>query len=557
MKKNHLFPALALLLSLSCFAQDYTYYNDEAKKEYGNKNYLNVIDYANKSLNITANGPAYWWRGMGRYYLNNYSDAASDFNSAISYYSSDNSSLGNLHYWRALCRYSQKNYNDALPDFEQAKNYGYEDKMNLNWYIAYSDYQIAEYQKSKESYSAAISYTSDNTTLSKLYQGRGDAEQKLFENDNAIDDYTKAIEYNSSNSNAFWSRAISRAAKFQNDLAVGDCNSAINILEKQGGSSNDNDLSILYNNRGYYQYLLSRYEEAKNNLRKSLELNPNYSRANYNMGDVLFALKQYKDANRFYLQAASLSKDNASIAGCYNRLYWSSRYMLDYTQALTYINSAIKMTPDQRWYYTNRAYVLAAKKNYPASLADYDKAIELYNSDTSTLVTLYIARGNVKAKIKDNKGALADFQKVVTLNNNYYSSYYELGRFFKISLKQNDLAEINLQKAADLSIEKDTSSSYAYAKVIKGDKQEAFRIIAKLIRKENADNDRLKWELHNAACVYALAGDSNKALQYLDKSFIAGFDDFDHLVNDRDLASLVSLPQYKAILAKYKVPQPK
>ena len=86
--------AILLCLTVGAFAQDYTYYNNLAKEEYDKKNYYNVIDYASKSLSAKQNGFAYWYRGMARYYLNNYIDAAVDFTVALAYYSSDNSSLG-------------------------------------------------------------------------------------------------------------------------------------------------------------------------------------------------------------------------------------------------------------------------------------------------------------------------------------------------------------------------------------------------------------------------------------------------------------------------------
>jgi hypothetical protein len=81
-------------------------------------------------------------------------------------------------------------------------------------------------------------------------------------------------------------------------------------------------------------------------------------------------------------------------------------------------------------------------------------------------------------------------------------------------------------------------------------------VLAK-VEKHRDDKYENKWQLHNAACIYALSGNNMKALEYLDKSLAAGFDDFNHLVNDRDLVTLVALPQYKAILAKYNAPQPK
>ena len=90
-----------------------------------------------------------------------------------------------------------------------------------------------------------------------------------------------------------------------------------------------------------------------------------------------------------------------------------------------------------------------------------------------------------------------------------------------------------------------------------GNTSEAVNNMFRLIDKYRLDIYQYKWELHVLACVYALAGNSVKALEYLDKSLAAGFDDYDHLYNDRDLVSICKLPQYKVILTKYKVPQPK
>jgi len=124
-------------------------------------------------------------------------------------------------------------------------------------------------------------------------------------------------------------------------------------------------------------------------------------------------------------------------------------------------------------------------------------------------------------------------------------------------MKQNELAAINLQKAADLASILDTTSSYAYAKAVKGDRLEAVLIIEKLIKQESTNADDLKWELYNAACIHVLTGNPTKALQYLEQSLVAGFDNFDHMYNDEDLDPLRQLPAFKALLIKYKIPVPK
>lgn len=560
MKKSvHLLSTMVLFLILTTSAlqaQDYTYYNNLAKKEYDNKNYYNAVDYATRSINASANGEAYWWRGMGRYYLKNYIDATTDFSSAISYYSSDRSSLGKLYYWRARCKTQQDLHKDAISDYQAALSYDYEDKLYTYWNEAYDYYSIGEYQQSIDAYTKAISFGTQNTDLAKLYKGQGDVKGALYKYEDAIADYSKAIEYNPRYKDAFWERGYYRGKNFQYEMAIGDFTAAIKLLE-QGEAGGSNDFSVLYNNRGLYEYYLGKYEEAKADMRLALNQNPNYDYANWNMGLIQTALHNYKEANGYYLQAVSLMKNDIDRASCYADLHRCDRALLDYGQALIHINEAIRYNRDYRGYYWSRALLYDTRNEYSNALADYEKIIGLYSSDTSSLISIYIDRGRMKVKMKDNTGALKDFQKAVELDPAYYSSYYELGRLFKETLKQNELATINLQRAATLSVKKDTTSSYAYAEAMQGNKQEAIRVIEGLIRKELANDSRLQWELHNAACIHALLGNTQKAMEYVEQSLVAGYDGFDHLVNDRDLESLKQIPAYKLMLAKYKVPVPK
>lgn len=560
-KPSIVLPVLMLLLlfiTIPLHAQDYSYYNNLAKKEYGNKNYYTAIDYATRSLNASLNGEAYWWRGMSRYYLENYLDAITDFTSALSYYSSDRSSLGELYIWRGDCRRKQRLYQDAISDYELSLSYGSGKRLHIYWSEAAAYYNSGEYQKAVDMYTSAINNAGQNTDLAKLYKERGDASGALYKYDDAIADFSKAIEYDSRYTNAFWQRGYYRGKKLQYELAIGDFTAAIRLLEL-AGTGGSNDLSVLYNNRGHYRYYLGNYEEAKTDLEQSLNQNPNYDYANWNMGRVLAALHRYKEARTYYLLATSLMKKEVDRASCYADLYWSDRSLLDYGQALVHINEAIRLNPYYRGYLWNRAYLFGLRKEYANALDDYKKVVNLYSSDTNTtsLVSLYIEMGLLKSKMKDYAGGLKDLQKAVELDASNHNAYYELGRFFKEVMKQTELAAINLQKAAGLSVLNDTTSSYAYAKAVKGDRQEAVRVIETLLRKETTDNELLKWELHNAACIHALTGNLPKAMAYLEQSLVAGYDNFDHLVNDRDLEVLKQLPAYRLMLTKYNVPVPK
>lgn len=545
-----------LSVSFSVQAQDHTYYNNLAKEEYNNKKYYSAIDYATRSLNSKLNGEAYWWRGMARYYLNNYSDASDDFGNAIPYYSSDRVSLGNLYSWRGDCRLAQKLNDDAIRDYELALSYGFENKLHLYWSEAEAYYRNGNFKRAEEYYTSAITVASQAEDLSKLYKYRGDAKGYLYKYDEAIADFSKALEYDPRFVRAFWQRGYYRAKKLQYELAIGDYTAAIGFVDrdKAGGTA---DLVILYNNRGLHHYQLKHYAESLADLGESLKLNPGYDYANWNMGRTLAAMHRYQDATRYYLMAVSLMQQEKDRASCYADLYWTDRAQLDYRQAVVHITEAVRLNPDNSTYRWNRAYVLRVTKEYALALIDYENAITRYQDDSANLRKLYGERAVVKMQMKDAGGALQDLQKAVQLNQASYRPHYDLGWYYKEVLKQNDLASIHLQKAADLSSLPDTTVNYAYAKAIKGDRLDAIRMMEKLLKQESANPERLKWELYNAGCIYILTGNSSRGLQYLDQALLAGFDDYDHMHTDRDLDIVRQTPAFKALLVKYKLPIPK
>jgi adenylate cyclase len=56
--------------------------------------------------------------------------------------------------------------------------------------------------------------------------------------------------------------------------------------------------------------------------------------------------------------------------------------------------------------------------------------------------------------------------------------------------------------------------------------------------------------LYNVACVYALAGSSEEALDHLDKAIQNGFGQREWLENDSDLDSVRGEPRFQALLRK-------
>jgi tetratricopeptide (TPR) repeat protein len=173
------------------------------------------------------------------------------------------------------------------------------------------------------------------------------------------------------------------------------------------------------------------------------------------------------------------------------------------------------------------------------------------------LATIYKDRAELEYLAKDYDRAMYDYNKLIELypeNSNYI---YNAGRFLIQSKKDLISGKEKLEKAIRLDMATDTCSDYSYSKFFLGDITAAINNSFRLIDKDRHNTYRYKWDLHILGCIYALSGNSAKALEYLDKSFAAGFDDYEHLYSDRDLLSIMNLPQYKALLIKYKVPVPK
>ena len=321
-------------------------------------------------------------------------------------------------------------------------------------------------------------------------------------------------------------------------------------------NANNADLASIYRNMALLYSDLDKYDEALLAINRSLLADPNYVKTFETRADIYQQMKNYDKAKADYTNAIGLVNDDKSISDLYfDRSYKLEWKTLDYKSALDDLNKSIALDTKDGMKFWHRAITYDYKKDYPKAIADCEKAIQLYGDKSTS--GLYTLRASLKEKTGDVKGAVSDYQAALKLDNSSASIYYNLGRLFKTKLKNDDLAQINLAKAMEMSKEDGTSSTYAYAKVVNGETQEAVSLVLEKVEKYKNDSYQYKWQLHNAACIYALSGNKVKALEYLDKSLAAGYDDYSHLVNDRDLISLTVLPQYKTILAKYKVPQPK
>ncbi len=556
MKTNNVVKIIVLfcfiLLTLKAtIAQTYNSYNDLAKEAVDKKNYSLAIEYCNKSIALQPNGWAYWERGNAYWYLYKNKEAAEDYGNAIKYYT-DNSSIAKLYFYRGDCYYQLFNYKDAIDDYTKAYNYSFSDYGLLYQNRGHAYKWNGNYTLAIDDYTKAISYLSSNPKKqSTIYQYRAYCQNALKKFDEAINDYSKAIDIDPGNSTAYRYRAYAYVKMFSYEKAKNDITKAIELnTDTLFGKY---DKAKMLNDRAFYNYYLGNYEAGI----KDCELAPKTDtsiRTYWNLGLNLAGLKNYTKSNEAYNKERSLSKDSSNKAILSRNIALNQIATLNYKAALEEINKAILFNASYADAYLTRASIKKVQKNYTSSIEDYDKTQQLSNNYQATI---YKEKGEVYRKLNDLDRALYNYKKYLELLPNNSNALYEYGRFLIETKKDLVDGKAKLQQCISLSLSNDTSSDYSYAKVFLGEKDEAINNIFRLIDKYKLDKYQYKWQLHVMACIYALTGNAKKAIEYQEKSFKEGFDDFEHLLNDRDFASIQFLPEYKALLTKYKMPIPK
>ncbi len=560
--RHHLLICLLpfLLYCQSSLAQDFDEINNEAFKERDNKNYQKALELCTQALGKKINARSFIIRADCRYELGDYRAAIDDFESALTYYSeyySENKEKAGIYYMMGRSKHELGRYGAAISDYNSALTYNYEEPGFVYWNRGACYYETGKYKDADDDYIKAIGKISASADLSTLYSNRGDCQAMLGDYETAFTYYDRSISYNAKNYNPYWQRGHYKSQKYKYEEALADFNKAIDIIKEAATPANNNDLAVLYRNKALMHKSLKQYDEALVAINKSAATDPNMAKTYRVRAEIYQAMKKYDKAKAEYENAITLQTDKKIKANIYldrSMMEWN---LLDYKSCLEDLNRAILQDPANGMFNWHRSMLYGYKKNYPAAIKENNAALELYKSDSSSTASLLWLRASHKDNSGDYNGAVEDYKAYLKYYPKSYSGYYELGRLFKLKLKNNDLANANFSKATDLAENANDTSKLCYISLLKGDKEAAFKKMMEHIEANKSDDYQYKWELHNMTCLFAMAGNAPKAFEFLDKSLKAGFDDYLHLVNDRDLISLMKLPQWKTILTKYKVPVPK
>mgnify|MGYP002732858592 FL=1 len=488
-----------------------------------NNNAEEALDYLNKEINEHPdNGYAFAWIALVRNYNEEFGRALTAANVAVKKIPSKDKEYKAFAYGtRAQVYLNLEDTIQALKDYSQAINIVPDDDRFYNQ-RAQVYYEQGKYDLADKDYLKIISLK-EGDVMGYMGIGRNANAQKRYEDAIKQFDYVVKLEPNYSSAYSF--RAESYIGLKKYNEAIDDVISALGI---------DRDRKAFYE---LQELADSAFEQTVAKLKVQKIKEPNEQSWDYDLGVVYERAAKYNKAIAYYKE--SLEKESniitaSRISSCYDDLG-------DYDKALEYCNQAIALDSVKTNYLYEKANILDNAGRTQEAI----KTMSDYIANTPDEPAGYYQRGWFKDHSGDIEGALEDYTMAITLQPNVAYAYLNRGVLYRLK-GENAKAESDFKQVVRLdSIPEEAECSF-YAYYYLGQKDKAIEILNTILDKDKKGN------CYDAACLYSVMGEKEKALSYLRQSLEDGYRRFAHIKRDRDLNNIRNTEEFKVLLKEYE-----
>ena len=488
-----------------------------------NNNAEEALDYLNKEINEHPdNGYAFAWIALVRNYNEEFGRALTAANVAVKKIPSKDKEYKAFAYGtRAQVYLNLEDTIQALKDYSQAINIVPDDDRFYNQ-RAQVYYEQGKYDLADKDYLKMISLK-EGDVMGYMGIGRNANAQKRYEDAIKQFDYVVKLEPNYSSAYSF--RAESYIGLKKYNEAIDDVISALGI---------DRDRKAFYE---LQELADSAFEQTVAKLKVQKIKEPNEQSWDYDLGIVYERTAKYNKAIAYYKE--SLEKESniitaSRISSCYDDLG-------DYDKALEYCNQAIALDSVKANYLYEKANILDNAGRTQEAI----KTMSDYIANTPDEPAGYYQRGWFKDHSGDIEGALEDYTMAITLQPNVAYAYLNRGVLYRLK-GENAKAESDFKQVVRLdSIPEEAECSF-YAYYYLGQKDKAIEILNTILDKDKKGN------CYDAACLYSVMGEKEKALSYLRQSLEDGYRRFAHIKRDRDLNNIRNTEEFKVLMKEYE-----
>lgn len=267
-------------------------------------------------------------------------------------------------------------------------------------------------------YSKAIELDSKN---GERFVARGSFYKDVLKRPyDALVDYSLAISLDSTETNYLWNRGKLFSEKLNNqELAIQDFNQILKIKPNDINALNwrtifydrNNDLE---NAKAGYQKIISLVDSIKK-LEKTIE---DYGWANINLAEIYQCENKIEEALSLYNEGVSYNSEYPE--SYYWRAWFLALYMSKYDLAISDLSTSIKLEPKNPHWLLNRSKIYQMKGDLKDAKNDINEAVKISNESA-----IYIAeRGNFYSITGEYDKATKDFKESLKLDSANRRTYH-------------------------------------------------------------------------------------------------------------------------------------
>jgi serine/threonine protein kinase/Flp pilus assembly protein TadD len=291
-------------------------------------------------------------------------------------------------------------------------------------------------------------------------------------------------------------------------------------IEKPSGENVEAYQQYLRGRQYFHQMRRSGIQFARRMFDRAIEIDPNYSKAYAGVADCCAFLYMYYDGSKANLEGANSAS-----------------------------SKAIELDPDLAETHASRGFALSLSRQYDEARQEFETAIQLdpklYDAHYFYARALFQEGRLEEAVLQYEEAARVqpeDYQALLLME----SPLAGLGRHeeSKDALRRGlRVAERHLDLNPD-----DARALYlsANALIQLGERDQALEWAQRAYAIDSSDPS----VLYNIACIYALGGMTNQAIDHLDQAVRNGFGHREWIDNDTDLDSLREDPRFQALRQK-------
>ena len=487
--------------------------------------YDEAIEYFNKDLNENPkNGYSFVWIASLRDYRQEFGQALTAADLALKYLpKKDVDYVAYAYSTRAGIYLHIEDSVKALADYNEAirlkpkETQPYEERAQLFYEQGKYDLASADYRKMVE--------LKPGDVMGYMGLGRNANAQERWEEAIKQFDYVTKLE-----------SEYSSGYSFRAESYIG--------LEKWNEATDDiiKALSIDWDRKAHFLALTVK-EPAFTILVSKMKVQsakaPNEATWPYIIATMYDQAKNYNKAIEYYSIANNKNmseKVYQKISNCHFRLG-------NYEEALANINQALNMDSTDVNFLAQKANIYYENGNAKAAVAEWDKVLTMQPEYGFG----YYRRGWFKELSGDLEGGLEDLSMAIVLEPKEPYFYETRGDLY-VKLGKRDLAEADFKKVIEIEDipEKYECIQYAYQGLGLYDK--AKEAMDAIIARDTTDFGNY----YDAACLSSRMKDKENALKYLEKALKLGYNRFAHMERDFDLDFLRNMSEFKVMIEKYK-----